>query len=418
MRGIQKRWLILLVSCLVNLCIGSLYSWSVLSGPMTVYLSELNNQSGMNLSIVFTVANSIGPVTMISGGYINDRFGPRWILLAGAAFFGGGMIGASYAQSVWTLLLTYGLGVGLGMGMVYGITVSNTIKFFPDKRGLVGGLTTACYGGSSIIIPPIANLLIQNFHVTTAFRVIGFISLCLISLSSFIIESCPTSILTSSNLESKNPAVIKEFDYQEMIKDAIFPVMLLILLCGAFSGLMFISQIATIAQELMNFSTSEAALSVSLLALFNTLGRVGTGMLSDKIGILNTLKVTFSMLTAASLCLYFSNPEAALLFYFGLSVIGFCFGGIMGIYPAFTAVQFGTKNNSVNYGIMFIGFALAGILGPSVLSEIYKVFGIYQPAFLISFLLSILGLGLVYVFNRMVTVRIKKKRIISNSESS
>lgn len=30
----KKRWLILFASCLINLCVGSMYAWSSLSAPM------------------------------------------------------------------------------------------------------------------------------------------------------------------------------------------------------------------------------------------------------------------------------------------------------------------------------------------------------------------------------------------------
>ena len=60
----KKRWLILLASCFINLCIGSLYAWSVFSAPMAEYLSQLNGikLTPANLAIVFVIANSVGPI--------------------------------------------------------------------------------------------------------------------------------------------------------------------------------------------------------------------------------------------------------------------------------------------------------------------------------------------------------------------
>ena len=89
-----------------------------------------------------------------------------------------------------------------------------------------------------------------------------------------------------------------------------------------------------------------------------------------------------------------------MLFYVCLAVIGFSFGSIMGIYPGFTAQRFGRKNNSVNYGIMFIGFALAGILGPMVMNAILGSTGRYQPAFLASAALAVVGEFLILLLRR------------------
>ena len=96
----KKRWLILVASCFVTLCVGSLYAWSVFASPMAQYLTELTGKEIASLAIVFTVANSVGPITMISGGFINDRIGPRWVLVCAGILFGAGMIGSGYIVAV------------------------------------------------------------------------------------------------------------------------------------------------------------------------------------------------------------------------------------------------------------------------------------------------------------------------------
>ncbi len=91
MRGLnlqKKRWLILVASCFVTLCIGSLYAWSAFAAPMGAYLTEYTGHEIASLAIVFTVANAVSPVTMISGGYINDKMGPKAVLLVGGLLFG------------------------------------------------------------------------------------------------------------------------------------------------------------------------------------------------------------------------------------------------------------------------------------------------------------------------------------------
>lgn len=84
----KKRWIILIASCFINLCIGSIYAWSVFSAPMAEYLSSVTGLSLTpgNLAIAFTITNSVGPITMISGGWINDRFGPKKVIFVGACY--------------------------------------------------------------------------------------------------------------------------------------------------------------------------------------------------------------------------------------------------------------------------------------------------------------------------------------------
>ena len=387
----KKRWLILIASCFVTLCIGSLYAWSAFASPMGVYLSQCAGHEIASLAIVFTIANSVGPITMISGGFINDKLGPKGILLVGGLLFGAGMICSGFAKSVGMLIVTYGLGVGLGVGMIYGVTVSNTVKFFPDKGGFAGGMITACYGASSIIIPPIANALAEAYHVTTAFKAIGIVMMVIICASAFVIKPCPADFHVAGM--AKKAAAVQGRDYtaREMLGQSDCYLMLLTLTCGAFAGMMVISQASQIAQKMMGMTQAAAAVVVSVIALFNALGRLASGSLSDKIGATGTLRITFAASLVASVVLFFCKEGGAVLFYICLAVIGFSFGSIMGIYPGFTAQRFGRKNNSVNYGIMFIGFALAGMLGPMVMNAIFGATGRYQPAFLASAALAVVG---------------------------
>ena len=129
----RKRWAVLAASCFINLCIGSLYAWSVFAVPMAEHLNIINGTSltSADLAIVFTVANSVGPITLISGGYINDKIGPKWVIFAGGLLFGAGMLLSSVSKTIPMLIVGYGLGCGLGMGLVYGCTISNSVKFFP-----------------------------------------------------------------------------------------------------------------------------------------------------------------------------------------------------------------------------------------------------------------------------------------------
>ena len=400
----KKRWIILLASCLINLCIGSLYAWSVFATPMAAYLSSVTGSEVAGLAIIFTIANAVGPITMISGGFINDKIGPKWVIFIGGILFGLGMIVSGFAKSIGMLLLTYGLGVGLGVGMVYGCTVSNSVKFFPDKRGLVGGIATASYGISSVIIPIAANALIDNFDVTMAFRILGAAMLIIICVSAFFIQTCPKGFKPEGWEPPAPKAGAKapvDKDWKAMLKDPIFYVMILMLCCGAFSGLMVTSQASPVAQNMIGMTAAEAAVAVSVLAMFNTLGRILAGFISDKIGSVNTILGVFLVSVLGLGLLFISGEGSVATFYIGVCIVGLCFGSIMGIYPGFTASQFGARNNSVNYGIMFIGFAAAGYFGPTIMSSIYASAGAYQTAFLAAMALAIAGAVLTFAFRKL-----------------
>jgi len=395
----KKRWVVLIISCLINIVIGTGYAWSVFAGP---WAEELGVKSA---ALAFTVSSAVGPITMITGGKINDALGPKWVVFVGGLMFGGGVLIASFASTMTMLILGYGVVMGLGMGLVYGCTIGNTVKFFPDKRGLAGGLTTAAYGMGSVLLAPIAQKMVAgSMGITGTFRTLGIIYLVIICIGAFFITTAPAGYAPAGwTPPAPNPNVKapQNKNWNEMIKDPVFYVMLVMLLCGAFFGLMMISQARGIASKMIGMEPAAAALAVSILALFNAAGRVVCGVISDMIGRINTLTIVMVLAMVGLYMIYNSGAGAepkTTVFIIGICIVGFCFGSFMGIFPAFTADQFGPKNNGVNYGIMFIGFAIAGVLGPMIMSNIFVGQGTYLPSFLIAIGFAAVGLVFTFIF--------------------
>lgn len=401
----KKRWMVLFSSCLINLCIGSLYVWSVFAGPMAAHLTEILGQelTAANLAIVFSIGNSFGFVTMIGGGFLNQKLGVRRVVFLGGVLFGIGFVICGFAQNVSGLVIGYGLVAGLAMGLAYGCTISNSVKFFPDKAGLVGGIATASYGISSVILPPVANALIDQVGVSKAFLYFGIVIICITGIFSQFMIKCPEDFVPVGHQNSaKNVGkTVEENDknWKEMLISPIFYVMLSMLFFGAVLGMMAISQASAIAQNLVGMTAANAAFVVSILALFNTFGRILAGSVSDRIGCIKTLQGVF-VLAVLSMATLYANA-GALWFCIGICMVGLCFGAFMGVYPGFTASQFGRKNASVNYGIMFIGFNLAGLLGPIFISQIYRMTNGYRPAFVLAMVFAAVGLVLTFVYNRL-----------------
>ncbi len=414
----KKRWLILLASCFINLCIGSMYAWSVFSAPMAEYLSQLNGikLTPANLAIVFVICNSVGPITMISGGKINDTFGPKLVIFFGGLMFGGGMILCGFAKSVTQLIWYYGILTGLGLGMVYGATISTSVKFFPDKRGFVGGITTALFGISSVIVPPIAAAITAKTGVLSAFKIIGLAFTVIVCVSAFFIEKCPEGFKPNGwepPMQNNNSNASNNKNWKEMLQTSKFYVMIILLMCGAVAGLMCISLASPLAKNMIGMSVASATAAVSTLALFNVLGRISAGAISDKIGRINTLALACLFSIVGLYFMYISGEGDVKTFYIGISIIGVAFGSFMGVFPGFTADQFGVKYNSVNFGIMFSGFAIAGYVGPTIMTNTLKSTGSYKGAFLIGIAFSIGGLILTFIYR---AINKKSNSVLANQK--
>lgn len=390
----KKRRRILAATCFINICIGSLYAWSVFAQPLA---DQLNRTAGTaltsaDLSIVFTAANAVGPITMISGGLLVRRIGIRRLTLIGGLVFGLGLFLCSTATSVSQVIVYYGMFCGLALGLVYGCLTMNAVRFYPDRRGHVGGLTTASYGLSSVLVPPLANALIESHGVSAAFRILGIAVAVLITAASFFLRDCPDDFVPAGFMPAQQTAAAAvDKDWRQMLRDPVFYILMAILMCGAVFGLMIISLASPLAQQMAGMSAAQAAVVVSVLALFNAAGRIGAGSASDRFGRIRTLRFMLVLAAAGLLLLYGVQPGSFVCFYAGIAVIGLCFGAFMGIFPGLVAEQWGSRNSSVNYGILFIGFAIGGYIGPKIMRSVYAAAGSYQKGFLYALLLTAAG---------------------------
>ena len=393
---VHNRWFILAIACFINLCVGSTYAWSVFATPLA---QELNVES---TSIVFSITNSVGFITMIIGGILNDKYGPKWVVFLGGLLFGGGMFLTGFAGSLRDACMSYGVLLGLGLSLVYGCTISNTIKFFPDHRGLVGGLTTASYGISSVVLAGIVNSLNERFGVRYSFKILGIVFLIVICSCSLLLKRYSGDAAHGKDgCSPEESAGLVAFTPQQMIRTREFYVMMLMLTCGATFGMMIISSASSLVVNVFFVNMTKASLLVSALCLANTIGRIASGIISDYFGRLRTLCMAYFIAATALIVMIFSELHMDIVFYIaGIIAIGMCFGTFMGVFPGFCTDHFGQAHNTINYGIMWIGFSIGGILGPMIVSRVYSCNGTYTVAFFIAFFLSVIGLIMTYVYRK------------------
>ena len=128
------------------------------------------------------------------------------------------------------------------------------------------------------------------------------------------------------------------------------------------SGLLIIGNAAGIlatAAKGIPFLVANAWILVSYGGLVNALGRVGTGLYSDKIGRDNAY--TINCLVSA-LCLFLLPAIIAshnvFLLFIAVGIAYWQYGGGLALMPSYTADFFGPKNLGMNYGIVFLGWGL------------------------------------------------------------
>lgn len=386
-----NRWFVLSASTAILLCTGAVYAFSVFAVP----LSSQTHWSMEQIMLAFTINSAIGPIPMILGGFLTDKGYVKWTISIGALLFALGFFLTGFVSSPAMLYLTYGLMAGLGQGFAYSGCLSNTLRLFPDKRGLASGIITGGMGFAAVIASPLASSLIQSHDAKFAFRAIGLIYIIVVLLASLFIKPAPAGYKPQGWIppeQAKNGKVIN-INWTGMLASPMFYIIISMFFVGAFSGLMIASQASGIGQSMFGLSAATAALYVSLYSISNSSGRFIWGTVSDKLGRAQTLLIIFSVVALSLLIL--ATIPGQVGFAVGIIGLGICFGGVMGVFPSIVMENYGPVNQGVNYGIVFTGYSLAAFFAPRVAVQMQAAnHGNFTKAFYVAIILALIGLAL------------------------
>lgn len=420
MNNSTRRWIILFAGILANMCQGAAYASSVFAKPLLTHLNILTSTQTPDMTkwaMVFSFNLACLPLGMLISGKLADVKSSRIVIFGGGIIFGLGMFLAGYANSLAWLLVTFGIMMGIGSGAAYGAIVSTAVRWFPDMRGLASGLAVAALGAGTLVIAPIAHGLLGHapegeIPILWIFKILGIAFIVIIVSASFLLKAPPEGYApegwTPKKTSGAAPAAVS-MNWIEMLKKPEFWLLFIMYACGAFSGLMIISQASPIAQKMARLTPADAVLIVMFIGLANALGRVMWGFISDKIGRLNALLTMFAVTAIAMFLLpEMSKEKTSLLI--DVMIIGTCFGGYLGTFPSVCADYFGTKHLTVNYALLFSAFSVAAIIGPRVAGEIAVKTGTYIDAFIIAAIVSIVGTACTVVTIILAKLRARKQQ--------
>ncbi|MDU5106889.1 MULTISPECIES: OFA family MFS transporter [unclassified Clostridium] len=365
----ENRWLIVLGTVIAQLGLGTIYTWSLFNQPLV-------NKFGFQLNkvaITFSITSFALAASTLVAGKLQDKLGIRKLTSFAGLILGLGLILTSITSSLPMLYITAGVIVGAADGIAYITTLSNCIKWFPDKKGLISGISVGAYGTGSLIFKYINGDLINNIGVSQTFLYWGIIAMALIIVGAQFIKDAP---LVSKH--SRNNTNMKEYSIKEMLKTKEAYALFLIFFSACMSGLYLIGIVKDIGVQLVGLTPAVAANAVAMVAIFNTAGRIILGALSDKLGRLKVVILSLSVTTVAVFVLSFI-PLNFGIFFACVASIAFCFGGNITVFPAIVGEFFGIQNQTKNYGVIYQGFGLGAIAG----SFISSITGGFKSTFIV-----------------------------------
>ncbi|MHC1752945.1 L-lactate MFS transporter [Humidesulfovibrio sp.] len=395
-KKMSRGWAVVFCGLGLNLALGVLYAWSVFAKQMTEPVAA----GGLGLtkteaSLPYMLAIGVFALMMVPAGRMQDKLGPRKVAMTGAVLTGLGLLVSSLVQPgmLWPVLVGFGLMAGAGFGLGYAAATPAAIKWFPpEKKGLVTGLVVSGFGLAPVYIAPLARHLLEDYGVSGAFRILGAaFTVIALALGSRIVNP-PVALVPAPTAGGKAAADAAAPDWRTMLRTRAFYLLYIEYTFAALAGLMIIGHLARIIAVQTGGVVQTGFLFVASMAVFNALGRLMAGMLSDKLGRLRTLM--FVCLSQAAVMLAFPGLDGMVGFFAGSAVVGFSYGACLALFPATVADYWGSKNFGLNYGLLFTAWGLGGVFGPLLAGRIADATGGYTLAYYIAAGLMLAAAGL------------------------
>ena len=138
----STRWLTLIGTIITQFALGSVYTWSLFNSSLSDKLGEPVSQVAFSfglLSLGLALSSSVA-------GKLQERFGVKRVTMASGILLGLGFFLTAHSSSLMMLWLSAGVLVGLADGAGYLLTLSNCVKWFPERKGLISAFSIGSYG--------------------------------------------------------------------------------------------------------------------------------------------------------------------------------------------------------------------------------------------------------------------------------
>jgi OFA family oxalate/formate antiporter-like MFS transporter len=350
----------------MQLALGAVYGWSVFLNP----LREQFGASRPETNLTFTITLAVLGVTAGFGGGLLRRIGPQATATIAGVLYGGGVILSGFAPNLGTFYVFFGLFGGVGLGLGYIVPLAVLIDWFPDRRGFITGLAVTGFGLGALVTSPLATELIKAFGVQSTLTILGIAYLLIVVAAAQFLRPAPAGFSPQGwvSIAQQPPLSRAQVTLRGALRTPHWYLLWLMLALNVTAGAALISVAAPLTQELTQVGPALGALAVCVISLFNGLGRLFWGALSDRLGRRRTFVALFLLQIGAFAVLPAVDHFGILLI--PAAVIALCYGGGFGTMPAFTTDVFGGKNAGTIYGAMLTAWSAGAIAGPLFIASV------------------------------------------------
>ncbi|EHN5619356.1 MFS transporter [Escherichia coli] len=394
----RTRWLTLIGTIITQFALGSVYTWSLFNGALSAKLDAPVSQVAFSfglLSLGLAISSSVA-------GKLQERFGVKRVTMASGILLGLGFFLTAHSDNLMMLWLSAGVLVGLADGAGYLLTLSNCVKWFPERKGLISAFAIGSYGLGSLGFKFIDTQLLETVGLEKTFVIWGAIALLMIVFGATLMKDAP-----QQEVKTSNGVVEKDYTLAESMRKPQYWMLAVMFLTACMSGLYVIGVAKDIAQSLAHLDVVSAANAVTVISIANLSGRLVLGILSDKIARIRVITIGQVISLVGMAALLFA-PLNAVTFFAAIACVAFNFGGTITVFPSLVSEFFGLNNLAKNYGVIYLGFGIGSICG----SIIASLFGGFYVTFYVIFALLILSLAL------STTIRQPEQKMLREAHGS
>ena len=356
-------WLVVAATFAVTFVgFGSAYTFSA-------FVESLQRDFGASrgsVSLVFSLAGFLYFGLGIVSGPLADRFGARRLAVAGMIMTGLGLAAASLARTLFEVYAAYGLGVGLGVGCAYVPAIGAVQRWFVRRRGFASGLAVSGIGMGTLVMPPLASLLIETLGWRGAYLVLGALAAVIGGGLALLIESDPRdrNLGPDGDPPQTGPQSTRPegMSVHEAIRSRRFISLYAACLICAFGVFVPFVHLVPYARD-HGVAPSAAVLLLGVIGIGSTAGRFFLGGIADRMGRQLSLLLMFAGM-ALALAIWVVSTDFWSLAAFAF-VYGIFYGGWVAVLPAVVMDYFGGRNVSGLIGILYTSVAFGTLIGPS-----------------------------------------------------
>lgn len=379
----NARWGYLVLGVILLLFLGLIYAWSVFRAPLEAEFGWSKAQT----SVTFSISMMMFCLGGLCGGILTGKKGHRFTLICCALCLFIGFSAASRANSLHGIHIAYGCFCGFGVGLGYNTALGQTIRWFPDKQGLVSGISLMGFGFGGLLLGTLGARLITTLGWRTTFFIFAVAFAAIVLTCAFLLQSAEDAFVEAmAAAGGKRSAAVEELTWREMLHRQTFWLCLVWSILLSAAGLAIIGETTTFAASFVGGDLTRAAALAGVVSIANGMGRMLSGQLFDMAGYRVTmLSVSvFYLFSAGMLTLAYRSGSIAVLV-IAFLFTGFAYGGVPPMNSAFTAQFFGRKHYATNFSIVNMGLIVASYLGPASGS------GSYTATFLVIAIFAVLA---------------------------